>query len=105
MKLCRVIGTSVATVKQPVYDGRKVLVVIPVDATLEPSGTSFLAVDFMQAGTGDTVLVAQEGNTARQMVDDPLAPIHAAVMGIVDQVETPEGVRYPPTVRQPSASS
>jgi len=98
MKLCRVIGTSVATVKEEVYQGRKVLVVKPVDRQLEPTGKAFLAVDLMQAGVGDTVLVAQEGNTARQLVDDQLAPIHSVVMGIVDQVETPEGVRYPPTV-------
>ena len=57
MKLCRVIGTSVSTIKQPVYEGRTVLVVVPVDPALEPHGGSFLAVDFMEAGIGDTVLL------------------------------------------------
>jgi microcompartment protein CcmK/EutM len=87
VKLCRVIGTSVATVKAAVYDGRKVLVVLPVTPELSPGGATFLAVDFVQAGVGDHVLVAQEGNTARQLADDPLAPIHAAVLGIVDQID------------------
>lgn len=98
MKLCRVIGTSVSTIKQQVYEGRTVLVVVPVDPSLEPRGGSFLAVDFMEAGIGDTVLVAQEGNAARQLAGDPQGPIHAAVMGIVDHVDTAAGLRYPPTV-------
>lgn len=96
MKLCRVTGTSTATVKQPVYDGRKVLVVEPLSPELEPRGASFLAVDFVQAGVGDTVLVAQEGNAARQLAGDPDAPIHAVVMGVVDHVDTAAGVQHPP---------
>jgi microcompartment protein CcmK/EutM len=100
MKLCRVIGTSTSTVKQPVYERRKVLIVTPVGIDLEPRGASFLAVDFQQAGIGDTVLVAQEGNTARQLAGDPSAPIHSAVMGIVDCVETPDGEVWPPEVRR-----
>jgi microcompartment protein CcmK/EutM len=95
MKLCRVIGTSVASIKQPVYDGRTVLVVVPLGLDLEPRGAAFLAVDFQEAGSGDTVLVAQEGNTARQLAGDPHAPIHAAVMGIVDQLEVDGVVRRP----------
>ncbi len=91
MKLCRVIGSSVATVKEPVYEGLSVLVVHPLTPALEPTGAAFLAVDFAQAGEGDTVLVAQEGNAARQLVGDSMAPIHSVIMGVVDEVELESG--------------
>ena len=74
MKLCRVEGTVVGAVHHKVYDGQKLLIVTPVDG-----GDSFLAVDRVQAGIGDTVLVNQEGNGARQLLEhgptgaDPLA--------------------------------
>jgi microcompartment protein CcmK/EutM len=86
MILARVIGTAVATVKHPSFNGRKVLVVQPLTPEGENSGKSFLAVDAVQAGVGDQVLVAREGNTARQILAAGEAPIHAVVLSIVDEV-------------------
>ena len=86
MILCRVIGNSVATVHHPSYDGRKVMVVETLGPDSQPTGTTFLAVDSVQAGVGDTVLAAREGNTARQILGDPNAPLHAVIVGIVDEV-------------------
>ncbi len=88
MILCRVIGNAVSTIQHPSYDGRKVLVVQPVKVdTHTARGSSFLAVDAAQAGVGDLILAAREGNTARQILKDPDAPLHAVVVGIVDSVE------------------
>ena len=90
MILCRVIGNSVSSVKHPSYVGRKVMVLQPVTTDGHtPRGTSFLALDSMQAGPGDLVVAAREGNTARQILGDMDAPFHAVVVGIVDEVNCP----------------
>lgn len=86
MILCRVKGNVVASVKQPCYVGHKVLIVQPVDEQGEDTGDSFLACDSVQAGPGDTVLVAREGNCARQILGKPEDPLHAVIMGVVDNV-------------------
>ena len=93
MKLCRVLGTVVATVKHPTYVGRKLLVVQPLDESGEANGSSTLAVDTVQAGQGDLVLVLTEGNGVRQIfrregVAGDHLPIRSLVVGIVDAVET-----------------
>ena len=75
-----------ATLKHPAYEGHKILVVQPVDEEGLASGSSFLAVDFVQAGEGDTVLVAPEGNAARQMFGDDTAPVHSVITAIVDHI-------------------
>jgi microcompartment protein CcmK/EutM len=86
MKLCRVEGSVVASVHHPVYDGQKLLIVTPVDG-----GDSFLAVDRVQAGVGDTVLVNQEGNGTRQLLKlGQQVPIRSLIVGIVDEVHRDE---------------
>lgn len=93
MILGRVTGTVVATAHHPAYDGRKLLVVQPVDADGRSAGRELLAVDHSQAGVGDLVLVNREGNGARQMLGtlDGKLPIRSVVVGIVDAVDTPDG--------------
>jgi ethanolamine utilization protein EutN len=86
MKLCRVEGSVVATAHHPVYDGMKLLIVQPVDG-----GDSFLAVDRVQAGVGDVVLVNQEGNGARQLLKlGQQVPIRSLIVAIVDEVHRDE---------------
>jgi ethanolamine utilization protein EutN len=86
MKLCRVEGTVVGSVHHPVYDGQKLLIVTPIDG-----GDSFLAVDRVQAGVGDVVLVNQEGNGARQLLKmGQQVPIRSLIVGIVDEVQRDE---------------
>lgn len=88
MKLCRVIGNVVATVHHPVYDGQTILIVQPVDERGKDIETSFLAVDRVQAGPGDQVLVMREGNGVRQlMAMGQQVPIRSLVVGVVDAVD------------------
>ena len=90
MNLCRVLGTVVATEKLPVFVGRKILVVQPLDEQQQPLGKSFLAVDnISSAGKGDLVLVMNEGGGVRQILEDKTAPIRALIVGVVDQVDVP----------------
>ena len=87
MKLCRVAGTVVATVKHASFVGRKLLIVQPLDEHGASAGDSFIAVDLVQAGEGDVVLINQEGNGARQLLKmGPSVPIRSLVVAIVDAV-------------------
>ncbi len=86
MKLCKVLGNIQATVKHSIYTGRKIMVVQPLNEEMEPDGDTFLSIDFVQAGPGDIVLVAVEGNAARQLFMDDNAPVHSVIEGIVDHV-------------------
>lgn len=86
MKLCRVLGPVVATAKHPSYVGRKLLAVQPLDECGQDIGASFLAVDDVQAGRGDVVLVMQEGNGVRQLLKAKELPIRSLIVGIVDRV-------------------
>lgn len=87
MILSRVLGNVVSSVQHPVYDGTKVLILQPVEADGKtPLGKSFLAVDSVQAGEGDLVLAAREGNAARQVLGTSKDPFHAVILGIVDDI-------------------
>jgi len=92
MYIGRVSGTVVATIKNELFQGRKLLVVDKLDLDGQPTAKYDIAVDMVQAGKGDLVLVLDEGNSARQIVDrEPLGAIRAVIVGIVDQVTLAEG--------------
>ena len=93
MRLCRVLGNVVATAHHPSNDGHKLMVVEPIegDARAAATGPSFLAIDTVQAGPGDRVLVLTEGTGVRQILgfqktDD--VPIRSLIVGVVDAVDT-----------------
>jgi microcompartment protein CcmK/EutM len=88
MMLARVTGTVVSTEKHPHYVGRKILVVQPVTPDGTAKGRSILAVDGVQAGVGDLVLVVDEGGSSRACIRDEAAvTIRTAVCAIVDSVD------------------
>lgn len=86
MKVGRVVGTVVATIEAPVFQGRKLLVCDLLDASGRPEGGYIIAADTVGAGAGETVLIIDEGNSARQVVGMAVAPIRAIVVGIVDEL-------------------
>jgi ethanolamine utilization protein EutN len=91
--LCRVEGSVVATAHHPAFDGRKLLIVQPMEPAdqpgdVRPTGSSFLAVDDVQAGVGDLVLVMREGNGVRQLLKmGAQVPIRSIIVGVVDAVD------------------
>ena len=87
MYVGRVSGTVVATIKDRVFEGRKLLIVDRLTPEGEPTGHDWIAVDAVQAGVGDIVMVIDEGNSARQVVNMDPAPIRAVVVGIVDEID------------------
>ncbi len=91
MYIGRVAGTVVATIKNELFEGRKLLVVDKLDLEGQPAAKYDIAVDLVQAGVDDLVLVLDEGNSARQLVDrEPLGAIRAVIVGIVDEVTIPD---------------
>lgn len=87
MILGKIIGNVVSTIKLPVYQGYKILIVQPVNNKEEPQGKSILALDTVQAGVGDTVLVIDEGNSSRMIMNSSTAPVRTMIVGIVDAIE------------------
>lgn len=96
MKLARVVGTVVSTIKAPAFDGRTLLLCDLLDPDGAPAGGYLIAVDTVGAGEGETVLLLDEGSSARQILGVPDAPVRTLVVGIVDAVElSPKVVRRP----------
>jgi ethanolamine utilization protein EutN len=86
--LGRVIGNVVATQKNDRYEGARVLIVEPVDLDLAPNGVEFLALDSVDAGPGDIVVVVREGWSASTAATGrPQAAIDSAIVGVVDRVD------------------
>ena len=90
MRIARVVGTVVATRKNPKFEGAKLLLVQPLTLDRDPAGGALLAVDRLGAGVGETVLVVLEGKAAVRALGRPDAPVDAAVVGIVDTVSVEE---------------
>ena len=88
MKIGRVTGTVVATICSPVFENRKLLFIDILDLDGNATGKDVIAVDAVGAGAGETVLVLDEGNGARQVLEAPDAPVRAVVVGVVDEIET-----------------
>jgi len=87
MMLGRITGSVVSTIHHPVVAGRKLLVAERLDANGRPTGGYVIAIDAIGAGKGETVLILDEGNGARQVLDDADAPVRSLIVGIVDAVE------------------
>ncbi len=87
MILAQVIGTVVSPVQIPFLDGRKLLVVRPVNPKGEVAAQTRIAVDTIGAGEGDRVLVIEEGNSSRQIVGAPDGPVKTVIVGFVDAIE------------------
>jgi ethanolamine utilization protein EutN len=86
VKIARVAATVVSTIKHPVLDGRRLLLVDLLDVDGQPIGKDLIAVDTVGAGAGETVLVLDEGNGARQVLRAPQAPVRAVIVGIIDEL-------------------
>jgi ethanolamine utilization protein EutN len=89
VKVCRVVGEVVATVKHPALFGLKLLVVQSVTEKDVPVGKPKLAVDSVDVGPGDRVLVSDEGGAAALVLGSE-GPIRTVIVGKVDEMSIPE---------------
>lgn len=86
MLIARVIGDVVATKKHASHESRKVLLVQPLELDGTDRGNPLVALDAVDAGIGDRVLVTTEGFSAMTSVGRRQSPIDSAVIGVIDQV-------------------
>jgi ethanolamine utilization protein EutN len=87
VKIGRVSGNVVSTINHPFFDGRALMICDLLDTDGRTVGYT-IAVDTVGAGVGETVLILDEGNSARQIFGLTTGPIRAAIVGIVDAVDT-----------------
>jgi microcompartment protein CcmK/EutM len=93
MVLGKVIGTLVASRKEPTLEGLKLLVVRACDVDGNPNGAIAIAVDAVGAGLGEVVLYCA-GSSARQTQATQNRPVDATIMAIVDQIAVEGESRY-----------
>jgi len=92
MLIARVIGEVVATQKHASHQGRKALLVQPLNLDGSDRGDAVVALDAVDAGVGDKVLLVTEGFSAMTSVGRPQSPIDMAVIGFIDQIELLPGL-------------
>ena len=87
MLIARVIGELVSSQKHPSHDGRKALIVQPLQLDGSDRGDAVVALDAVDAGVGDRVLLVTEGYSAMTAVGRPESPIDMAVIGVIDRLD------------------
>jgi microcompartment protein CcmK/EutM len=93
MQVAKVVGTVVATRKEPGLEGLKLLLVRPVTEEGAETGAHLVAADAVGAGPGEMVLIAS-GSSARQTRATDKRPVDAVVMAIVDSWAIGDAVKY-----------
>lgn len=86
MIYARVTGNITSTIAHPDMAGRKLLVCDKLDASGQTTGGHVIAIDTVGAGAGETVIILDEGNGARQIIGVPNMPVRSVVVGVVDEV-------------------
>ena len=86
MMIARVDGTVHGTIKHDSLGGRRLLMVQPLDLEGQATGAPLIAIDRVDAGEGETVLVMKEGGGARIVLEDDRAPVQCVVVAVVDDV-------------------
>lgn len=92
MLIGRIVGDVVATQKAASHEGMKILLVQPLNLDGSERGQAVLAVDAVDAGVGERVLLSTEGFSAMTSVGRPNSPIDTAVIGVIDAVDLIDGV-------------
>jgi len=87
MQIGRVVGTVVSTQKSEKLESAKLMLVQLLSLEDEPRGAAILAIDSVGAGVGEKVLVVIEGRAAGEALGRKAAPVDAAIIGIIDQVQ------------------
>ncbi|MBX3049638.1 MAG: EutN/CcmL family microcompartment protein [Anaerolineales bacterium] len=93
MLIAKVIGNTVATIKDPKLEGRKLLICRETDQTGKPTGKPYVAVDSVNAGVGDLVLTAH-GSSGRQTDITKDTPVDAVIMAIIDTLNVDGEVAF-----------
>ena len=86
MKIARVIGSTISTIEDPKVKETKLLLCRQTSQSGEEFGAAYVAIDLVDAGTGDLVLTCH-GSAARQTLPDQRCPVDAVIMAVIDHLE------------------
>jgi ethanolamine utilization protein EutN len=100
MLIARVLGELISTQKHSSHEGRKALIVQPLELDGADRGDPVIAFDAVDAGIGDRVLLVTEGYSAMTSVGRPESPIDMAVIGVIDRVDLDPLPRTSPPPRK-----
>lgn len=89
MFIAKVVGSVVSTIKLPCHEGKKLLIVQPLDELMQPRGERLMATDVADAGLGDRVLVNADGGAAQMLHGEKELIADLTICGVIDHV-TPE---------------
>jgi len=92
--IAKVIGKMVSVIKHEAYDNKKLLIIKRLDVHLKPISPAIMAIDYVGAGEGDTVLVSRSPGLAREVFGIENAPICELIIAIVDNVNIDESIRH-----------
>lgn len=84
MKIARVVGNVVSTIKQETHYGRKMMIIEYVDLDLKPIGPRVIALDACDAGVGDIVIVNLDGGSAKTMHNDRNIIADITICGVLE---------------------
>jgi ethanolamine utilization protein EutN len=87
MLIGKVTGNIAATIKHPVYKGQRLLNVAILTPEQQPTGEAVVAIDSVDAGVGDLVLITQEGRSAMAVVGQTEVPVRTVIVAIIDHIE------------------
>jgi microcompartment protein CcmK/EutM len=91
MYIAKVIGDVVSSVKYETLHARKLLLVQPVDPDGKESGEPLIAIDMVQSGIGDVVLIVDQGTATRTVMSVQYPTIRTLILGIVDRIDFERG--------------
>lgn len=86
MILGRVIGEVHGTIKHRFYEGRRLLIVEKLTQSGVATGDYLIAADSVGTGAGERVLVLDEGNGARQVLQSADGPVRSVIVGVIDDI-------------------
>jgi ethanolamine utilization protein EutN len=89
MYVGKVIGDVVSSIKYETLHSHKILIVQPVNPDLEETGEPILAIDTVDAGKGDVVLIIDQGTAARTVLSQQYPTVRTLILGIVDRIDLP----------------
>ncbi len=99
MKMARVVGHVVSTIKERSHEGLKLMIVEPVDGSGRVCGKHQIAVDAACAGEGDYVLLLEDGGGARMVTGDSEAIIDAVIVGVLDKLPEEKEINLRTTIK------
>jgi microcompartment protein CcmK/EutM len=89
MVIARIVGSVVSTQKNAKLEGAKLLLAQPLDLEGKDRGPAVIAIDAVDAGVGDRVLLVLDGKAAMMALNRGLAGVDAAIVGVVDTIDIP----------------